>query len=310
MRCVKCIIAANVSIESARRRATQVRLSTSAMRPLRDHVPRLPSYDDYVASLRRSTCNNASISIVAVTVPEQHHDNTTRAFLDTYRRVALQNSWNYTTLRGVDGFNTTDVIESLLDTGIPFRNLSRGAKKWGKLAAFLTKIRALEHQVAHASPYQLTLEDDLHLRPRSFPSMVAEACARFNRAPVTLMQLSHFTEVLLTSLSGATLLLALLREKGLVRATDQQLLNPATMGNRHTVSKFLHHQKWPERPWILGRSPNSADGHIWRTRKITWAEMAMMRLLTLKGSRQLPLHGNPPLPARLKGTGVSGTWAT
>ena len=95
-----------------------------------------------------------------------------------------------------------------------------------------------------------------------------------------------------------------------MRATDQQLLNPATMGNRHTVSKFLHHQKWPERPWILGRSPNSADGHIWRTRKITWAEMAMMRLLTLKGSRQLPLHGNPPLPARLKGTGVSGTWAT
>ena len=98
------------------------------MRPLRDHVPRLPSYDDYVASLRRSTCNNASISIVAVTVPEQHHDNTTRAFLDTYRRVASQNSWNYTTLRGVDGFNTTDVIESLLDTGIPFRNLSRGAR--------------------------------------------------------------------------------------------------------------------------------------------------------------------------------------
>ena len=36
---------------------------------------------------------------------------------------------------------------------------------------------------------------------------------------------------------------------------------------------------------------------------MTWAECALLRLLTLPGSRQLPMHGNA------LSAGRSGTWA-
>lgn len=77
------------------------------------------------------------------------------------------------------------------------------------------------------------------------------------------------------------------------------------MGRSHRVLKFFEHFRWPTRPWVLGRAPNAASGFIWRSRRMTWAEMALLRLLTLPGSRQLPLHGNPTVVGR-----GSGTWAT
>ena len=46
----------------------------------------------------------------------------------------------------------------------------------------------------------------------------------------------------------------------------------------------------------LARATNSAKGHIFRTRRITWAEMALLRLLSdpaSDGPRALPYFGNP-----------------
>eukprot|EP00326_Haptolina_ericina_P003683 CAMPEP_0181217848 /NCGR_PEP_ID=MMETSP1096-20121128/27371_1 /TAXON_ID=156174 ORGANISM="Chrysochromulina ericina, Strain CCMP281" /NCGR_SAMPLE_ID=MMETSP1096 /ASSEMBLY_ACC=CAM_ASM_000453 /LENGTH=192 /DNA_ID=CAMNT_0023310009 /DNA_START=268 /DNA_END=842 /DNA_ORIENTATION=- len=191
--------------------------------------------------------------------------------------------------------NTSDTTEALFESGLSFRNLSKGAKKWGKLAAFLSKVRALEAQVKRGSPFQLTMEDDLHLRGPSFARMLTAACRLYNADPtLDIMQLSPFTELMLTSLEGATKMLRLLRLRGIMRSTDQQLLDPRTMGNNHRVLKFFGHFHWRKRPWVLARAPNSAAGLIWRSRRMTWAEMALLRLLTLPGSRALPLHGNPP----------------
>ena len=272
-----------------------------------------PAVGSHAASSSASSCTNRSVAVVAVSLARHHNERTLRV-LHAYRNVTRALGLNLTVLPAVDGFNTTDVIEELLQSGVPFRNLSRGAKKWGKLAAFLSKIRALEHQVRSAVPYQLTIEDDLHLRVNALPRMIDGACAIYVRHPeTTVVQLSHFTEAMLTSLNGSRLLLRLLRERGILRATDQQLLNPKTMDKSqqpaHQVRKFLEHFRWAERPWVLARAPNSADGFIWRTRKMTWAEVAMLRLLTLPGSRSMPLHGNPPLPERIRGSGQSGTWA-
>lgn len=255
-------------------------------------------------------CTNGSVSLVAVTL-EDHHDARSRAFLSGYRRASTELGLDFSVVPAVDGFNTTNVIEELLTTGVPFRNLSKGAKKWGKLAAFLSKVRALRHQVRTGRPFQLTLEDDLHLRPPAFRRMIDGACGLYARHPnTTLVQLSPYTEVMLTSLEGARTLVRLMSEHGIVRSTDQQLLDPRTMRQQHSVRKFLEHVRWSTRPWVLGRAPNAANGFIWKTRRMTWAEMALLRLLTLPGSRALPLHGNPRLPETFKGTGQSGTWAS
>lgn len=157
--------------------------------------------------------------------------------------------------------------------------------------------------MARAHAYQLTMEDDLHLRPAAFARMLDGACAVLARHPTTsIVQLSQYTEVLLTSLAGARALLSMLETKGIVRATDQQLLTPRFMHpTRHSVRKYHEHFRWPTRPWVLGRAPNAANGFIWRTRRMTWAECSLLRLLTMPGARALPMHG--------AGVGRSGTWA-
>lgn len=36
--------------------------------------------------------------------------------------------------RAVSGFNVSEVVEALLDSGLTFHNLSAGGKKWGESA--------------------------------------------------------------------------------------------------------------------------------------------------------------------------------
>ena len=84
----------------------------------------------------------------------QQAENYTRA----QRRVL---GGNMTVLAAVNGYNYTEVLQSLLESKLKFHGLSLGAKKWGKLATFLTKVRALEHQVQRGHPFQVTLEDDV-----------------------------------------------------------------------------------------------------------------------------------------------------
>ena len=159
-------------------------------------------------------------------------------------------------LPAVNGFNYTETIDALMRSGLPFRNLSRSGLKWGVLATFLTHHRALVHQVRHRLPFQITLEEDLHLRRTPFLQLAETACATAARSPeADLLQLSPYGEVRLTSLRGATHILQVLKEWGILRNIDQQLFDPAVMGRCHRVLKLTQHMRAArsERPFILGR---------------------------------------------------------
>ena len=135
--------------------------------------------------------------------------------------------------RATNGFNHTQVIEHLLESRLPFHGLSAGGKRWGKLATFLTKVRALEAQLAFRWPWMLLLEDDLRIVPRYFWPFLHEACGIYNRSPqLSVLQLSRYAEAMLVSLDGAARLLERVRADGIFRSDDQQLLTKP-MGAGH-----------------------------------------------------------------------------
>ena len=289
---------------------------------MRERLPAPPRY-----------CNLSTISPVAIAL--RPSENGTRHFLDGYRRVLGR----LHTHQAVDGHNHTETIETLLDEGIAFHDLSKLGRRWGMLGNWLSHYSALKHQLSHALPFMLLLEDDVYLRPAFLTLLEQQACEAFNAPPraassvrsrpgrrslgkqpqpqqpqpqlpqesiASIVQISRYSEITLTSLAGARLLVELMRAAGVRKSIDQQLLDPAVMGSAtgryHTVAHIPAQQKgvaWKARPWVLGRQANSADGHIWRSRRFTWTEMAMLRMLTQGTAtvRRLRLHGNPRLPA-------------
>lgn len=249
-------------------------------------------------------------------------NNQTEAFLASNRRVLP----SVRVLPAVNGFNHTEVIEALLRSGLRFRSLSAGGKKWGKIATFLTKYRALQQQVRDRVPYQLLLEDDVLLYPSVLP-FLGRACDYYNAHPdLTVMQLSRYGEALLFSLAGAQQMIRKIDEFGILRSADTGLEpHPHPSGRRHSpralplitqslfacrasfsdddqqlldwrIMSIKHVRMRPKlgEAWTLGRGTNSAGGHIYRSRKVTWAEMAMLRLLTARqATLTLPSFGNP-----------------
>ena len=207
-----------------------------------------------------------------------------------------------TVLRAVDGYNHTETIERLLESGLRFHGLSTGAKKWGKLATFLTKYRTLQHQVRHGLPYMVQLEEDVLPDASKWHEMMAAACEWYEAHPsTTILQLSRYAEVMVTSLAGARELMGLIERYGILRSDDQQLLNAYIMGTRdvqptHATAQLLPRPAGPlPKGYKLARMTNSAKGHIFRTRRITWAEMALLRLISDRSGevRTLPSFGNP-----------------
>jgi len=152
------------------------------------------------------------------------------------------------------------------------------------------------HQVQNRIPFQVTLEDDLRIRPEHFRTFVGAACERYDKRPEwALLQLSQYAEAMLTSLAGATRLAQLIRRFGIVKNNDQQLLDPHVMQRGHgDAGRHIATEMLPatEQPWELGRRTNRGD--MLATREITFAEQALLRLLTDPAARSLPAFGNPP----------------
>lgn len=101
---------------------------------------------------------------------------------------------------------------------------------------------------------------------------------------------------MLTSLEGARRITQGMRATGTRRNDDQTLLDPRIMtqcGYTRTgdIVRYRGKDIQPP-PYRLERRTNMGD--IARTRKITWAEMALMRVLTYPTARKLPWFGNPP----------------
>lgn len=98
-------------------------------------------------------------------------------------------------LRAVNGRNETDVIQALLDSELPFHNLSGNVRKWGALATVITHFQMMQYQVEHRIPYQVTMEDDVFIGP-TFLDMVMHACNKLDEdAGIDILQLSRFNEV-------------------------------------------------------------------------------------------------------------------
>ena len=161
----------------------------------------------------------------------------------------------------------------------------------------MTKYRALRFQIEHQLPFLLLMEDDLVLHATHFLPYVREnACRLYDAHPeTTIMQLDNYAEALLISLEGARLLTTRVREYGIRKNDDQQLLDERIMGGgikvlRHKIKAL---PKGSPLPWRLGRATNHHEGHIYRSRRITWAEMALLRALTHAPSRAMPSFGNP-----------------
>ena len=242
--------------------------------------PCVPMASVSMASAPSTPCNLNSISPVAIVLNPS--SNSTRRYVEGYRRTfgsVLH------VLHAVDGNNHSGLIERLLDTGLHFHDLSKLGRRWGMLGNWMSHYFALQHQIEHQLPYQLTMEEDLWLRP-TFKQHVESACEPFRRSPAPdIIQLSRFSELLLTSLEGARVLHDAMRRAGVRKSIDQQMLDPAVMGSvtarPHSVLKWgSAHKKglaWKSKPWVLGRVANSAEGNIWRTRRFTWTEMAMLR---------------------------------
>ena len=249
-------------------------------------------------------------SIIYVVATLAHKDKT--SFIDGYKNTFGP---NVRILRAVNGHNQTETLEAFLAAKLQFHNVSRGGRLWGKLATFLTKYQMLMYQVEHQIPYQVTFEDDLVMQPEVF-DYIRRQCAWYERQPgLDLLQMSKYAEALMTSLAGATRITKLIREVGMKKNDDQQLLNPAVMG--HSVSNrgacvgaCYHPAKWrngtrlglnataaipvwQRPPWVIGRATNRGDIRV--SQSLTWAEMALLRVAT--GSRHafaLPNFGNPP----------------
>ena len=197
-------------------------------------------------------------------------------------------------LPAVNGFNVTETIEALLDSGLQFHNLSFMIRRWGKLATFLTKVRALRHQVVHGLPYQITLEDDIVLKP-TFKYFVQHACERHQTIQPDVLILSPYSEVLLTSLAGAKEILRRLRQYGIRKNDDHQLAFAQTMGHRVGTYRPFLFKKGEVKPWKQGRKTNRGD--IQSTSGMSWTEMALLRLITNPKARSLHAFGglwNPP----------------
>jgi hypothetical protein len=203
------------------------------------------------------TIHNSKIRALYATTQQRNLKRMRETINQSSTFVAFQRRElpNLQVLPSVNGFNHTEVIEALLASGVRFHSLSSGGKKWvttrltqcthlvciqcsvhadgaalvcrwGKLATFLTKFRALQYQVHRQLPFMLQLEEDVRPLP-AWNAMVKFACERYDDEPnVTMVQLSPYSELVLTSLAGAHRLMELVRRYGIMRNDDQQARPP------------------------------------------------------------------------------------
>ena len=190
---------------------------------------------------------------------------------------------NLVRLPGVNGFNVTETIDELVRTGVPFHDLSKGHRKWGKLATFLTKIKMLDYQIEHAIPYQVYLDDDLRIM-RGFEDFVAESCARHlsSSDSTALLKMSGFGEIFMLTLRGAEHMRRLLQTYGIRKGDDQVWCDPRVLENRFSkISRnaFGHH--------VVGlrKAVNSHHpGSISTSRAITPTELYLLRRINARAA--------------------------
>lgn len=228
-------------------------------------------------------CNKSATFIVLALArngqgSEQHERILAASRILPASRFSVQSS--------IDGFNASETAFALLESGYQFANLSRNTRPslgwhWGALANYLTHMRVLRRQVEQRTPYMVTLEEDV-VPTATFLGYVQRACDHYERIvpQPSLLSLSQFNEIRITSLDGAASILEGVRRYGIQKNSDQTLNDPAINLHSHSVQRMLRGALADERkpPWNLERNPNS--GNIKSTRRMTPAEVTLLRLLS------------------------------
>jgi hypothetical protein len=225
------------------------------------------------AAALNCTPDRVSYAVGSLLQPEE------QSWLEDYKRALPR----VHIMKAVSGYNQTEAIAELLDSGLKFHNLSKDGRKWGKLATFLTKFKLILFQVERHLPFQVTLESDLEVQP-TWGEYIQRICDTYNREPgIHALRCSNYAECFMTSLDGARHMMRTIQQRGIYLNDDQQLWDPAYFRTKYVF------QPRPK-PFQLRRKTNSGD--IRSTRVISLAETALLRLVTNPAARRMPLFGN------------------
>ena len=98
--------------------------------------------------LSNSTMSNLS-TVTPLAIVLRPELNSSQKYVRGYRRLFGS---GLKILRAVDGYNHTETLETILDTGVPFHDLSKAGRRWGMMANWLSHFLALRHQVENSLP--------------------------------------------------------------------------------------------------------------------------------------------------------------
>ena len=138
----------------------------------------------------------------------------------------------------------------------------------------------IDYQIAHSLPYQVYLEDDLHLKD-GFISFIVNNCQRHLSISTTktLLKMSGFSEIFMLTLAGARHMRDLFRAYGIRKGDDQTFIDPGIMDHRFVK---VDCNAFGERPAIvrLRKAVNSqSPGSISTSSGITKRERYLLQKL-------------------------------
>lgn len=152
--------------------------------------------------------------------------------------------------RSINGYNTNETIDKLKKSNLKYKNLD--FPNYGTLANFLTKVEILYNEVNKGTDYFCLIEDDLKLK-KDFMQFIdnnAKLADKYN-----IVRLNTWGEGYIFSNKGASNVLKLINESGIIKNIDNQL--------RENCGSEIHLQNTP---WTLEVETNNGDCN--KTQKI------------------------------------------
>jgi hypothetical protein len=161
--------------------------------------------------------------------------------------------------RSVDGFNISETRQNLNEENLEYtclappgmqdnaKKLENHKPKWGTLACWLTKYKALKWQVQHKIPYMCFIEDDLLLGP-DFKEFCYKKIRKLEPDVTNIIRLGKWGEGYITSYETSQKVLYNLYKTGIMMPIDDQL---RVNEKEYSCSK--------ETPWLLAISSGAGE---------------------------------------------------
>lgn len=136
--------------------------------------------------------------------------------------------------RSVDGFNISETRQNLTEENLQYnclappgmhddpKKLENHKPKWGTLACWLTKYKALKWQVQHKIPYMCFIEDDLLINT-AFEEFCYKKISKLEPGVTNIIRLGKWGEGYITSYETSQKVLYNLYKTGILMPIDDQL---------------------------------------------------------------------------------------